>query len=123
MAKETFFQVMAPVSDMEKAKTFYAEKLGFEVTADIGKGNFHWVTLTLPGGGPKLILTTAQGDIKPGWMTFHISTANVEELSQELKTKGIEIDEIRNDLFGPGSGVKWFTVSDPDENKLIIAQL
>ncbi len=123
MANEKIFQIMAPVSDMAKAKTFYAEKLGFEVAADFGQGDFHWVTLVLPGEGPKLILTTVQGDIKPGWTTFYISTANIEELSQNLKAKGVVIDEIRNDLLVPGSGVKWFTISDPDENKLIVAQL
>src|SRR5262249_25848457 len=122
MAEEKIFQVMMPVSDMAKAKTFYAEQLGFQITADFGQGEHHWVTLALPGGGPALVLTTTQGNIKPGWVTLYLATSNVEALYNDLTAKGVTANEIKDNLFGPGSGVKWFSVADPDGNTWIVAQ-
>ena len=122
MAEEKILQILIPVSEMAKAKVFYAEQLGFQVIADFGKGDHHWVTLALPGGGPKLVLTTTQGNIKPGWMTLYLSTSDIETLYNDLKGKGVEVNEVKDDLFGPGSGVKWFNLADPDGNGWIVAQ-
>ena len=47
--------VSVVVSDMKRAKEFYAEKLGLEVATDYRQNdNNWWVTLTLPGGGASL---------------------------------------------------------------------
>ena len=47
-----FIMVSIAVSDMKKAKEFYAEKLGLEVITDYRRSDDNWwVTLTPPGGG------------------------------------------------------------------------
>ena len=49
MADEKLLMVMVAVTDMAKAKAFYAEQLGWSVTKDYGQGDHHWVSLELPG--------------------------------------------------------------------------
>ena len=65
MANEKILMVMMAVTDMAKAKAFYAEQLGFQVTTDYGQGEQHWVTLEPPGGGPSLTLSTLHGNMRP----------------------------------------------------------
>jgi predicted enzyme related to lactoylglutathione lyase len=122
MADEKIIQVLLPVAEMAKSKAFYAEQLGFGVTADFGQGEHHWVTLALPGGGPALVLTTSKGNIQPGWMTLYLSTSDVEAWYTELKAKGVNVTEVKDNLYGPGSGVKWFNVIDPDGSTWVVAQ-
>jgi catechol 2,3-dioxygenase-like lactoylglutathione lyase family enzyme len=57
MADEKLLRVMVAVTEMAKAKTFYAEQLGWTVTTDYGQGERHWVSLSLPGGGATLTLS------------------------------------------------------------------
>src|ERR1051326_7476944 len=116
MADEKVLMVMIAVTDMAKAKTFYAEQLGFQVVTDYGEGDQHWVTLALPGGGPTLTLSTMHGNMKPGSMRLYLSTSDIEALHNELKARGVKVNEVKDDLYGPGSGVKWFDLRDPDGN-------
>ena len=116
MADEKILMVMMAVTDMAKAKAFYAEQLGFQVTTDFGQGDQHWVTLSFPGGGPTLTLSTMHGNMKPGTMRLYLSTSNIEAAYHELKAKGVKVNEVKDDLYGPGSGVKWFDLRDPDGN-------
>jgi len=122
MADEKILMVLMAVTDMAKAKEFYAEQLGWSVTTDVGQGDQHWVTLSLPGGGATLTLSTMHGNMKPGTMRLYLSTSNIEAAHHELKAKGVKVNEIKDDLYGPGSGVKWFDLRDPDGNLWQVAQ-
>jgi len=116
MANEKILMVMMAVTDMAKAKAFYAEQLGFQVTTDYGQGDQHWVTLEPPGGGASLTLSTMHGNMRPGTMRLYLATSNIEAAYNELKAKGVKVNEVKDDLYGPGSGVKWFDLRDPDGN-------
>src|SRR2546426_8411833 len=122
MANEKILMVMMSVTEMAKAKAFYAEQLGWTVTSDYGQGDQHWVTLSLPGGGATLTLSTMHGKMKPGTMTLYLSTSDIEATYNDLKAKGVKVNEIKDDLYGPGSGVKWFNLHDPDENRWLVVQ-
>jgi catechol 2,3-dioxygenase-like lactoylglutathione lyase family enzyme len=68
--------VSVVVSDMKKAKEFYAEKLGLEVVTDYRHNDDNWwVSLTLPGGGATMTLarssTTANEPPQPGVLGFY----------------------------------------------------
>jgi len=115
------------VSDMKKAKEFYAEKLGLEVTTDYRQNDDNWwVLLTFPSGGASITLarssTTDNKPPKPGVVSLYISTSDIAAARQELIEEGLETGEIRDDLYGPGSGVKFFQLNDPDGNQLTFAQ-
>ncbi|GCE15504.1 glyoxalase superfamily protein [Tengunoibacter tsumagoiensis] len=122
MANEQILMVMMAVTDMAKAKAFYAEQFGFEVTKDVGAGDYHWVSLSLPGGGTTLTLSTMHEHMKPGTMRLYLSTSDIEVAYNELKAKGVSVNDIKDDLYGPGSGVKWFDLRDPDGNVWQVVQ-
>jgi catechol 2,3-dioxygenase-like lactoylglutathione lyase family enzyme len=117
-------QLMMGVTDMEESKRFYADVMGFAVTQDYGKGNARWVNVSFPEGGVTLTLTTYLGDhLQPGTLSLYVATPDIQQAYDELTAKGVEpTDPIADDLYGPGSGVKWFRYADPDGNVLTLAQ-
>lgn len=127
MAVHQITLISLPVSDQERAKSFYVDKLGFQVTADYIMGNAEageragnrWITLRPPGGGPSITLTTWFEDLSPGAMKMSLSSSDVEQTYQELKAKGIQPNnEISDAPWG-----KWFSVDDPDGNNWLIVQV
>ena len=119
--------VSVVVSDMKKAKEFYAEKLGLEVATDYRLNDDNWwVTLTLPGGGASITLarssTTSNEPLKSGTLGFYLSTSDIAAAHKEFTEKGVNPGEVRDDLYGPGSGVKFFQLQDPDGNQVTFAQ-
>ena len=117
-------QLMIGVTNMEESRRFYADVLGFAVTQDYGKGEAHWVNVSVPDGGASLTLTTYLGNhLQPGTMSLYLATADIQKAYDELTSRGVEpTDQISDDLFGPGSGVKWFRFTDPDGTVLTIAE-
>ncbi len=112
------------VSDMNAAKAFYVDNLGMKVTSDNRKDDHNWwVSLNLPDGGVSITLTTSHENMKPGSMKLYFATSDAAAAHQELSGKGVKVDEVKNDLFGPGSGVKWFNVQDPDGNQVLLVQV
>jgi catechol 2,3-dioxygenase-like lactoylglutathione lyase family enzyme len=119
--------VSVVVSDMPRAKEFYAEKLGLQVATDFRQNDDNWwVTLTPPGGGPSITLarssTTSNEAPKPGTMGLYFSTPDIAAAHGALKEKGVEVGKVRDNLYGPGSGVKFIQFQDPDGNSVTIAQ-
>ena len=122
-----FIMVSIAVSDMKKAKEFYADKLGLEVATDYRRNDDNWwVTLTLPGGGANITLarssTTHNEPPKPDTISLYFSTSDIAAAHTELNEKGVNPGEIRDDLYGPGSGVKFLQFKDPDGNQVTFAQ-
>ncbi len=121
---DKLLQFIINVNDMEKAKEFYVDKLGFKITKDFRQDDKHWwVSLELPGGGTYFTLTTFHEGMKSDGMVLYASSPDIEAAFKELKEKGAPLtSEINNDLYGPKSGVKWFSVEDPDGNTWMIAE-
>ena len=113
------------VSDMPKAKAFYADKLGLKITTDYRKDDDNWwVSLVLPEGGATITLSRATGfeNMRPGMMTLYFETSDIVAAHRELSKKRVEVNEVQDDLFGQGSGVKWFNLEDPDGNQVLLTQ-
>lgn len=126
-AAKQLTMVSVVVSDMNKAKEFYAEKLGFEVATDYRQNDDNWwVTLTFPGGGASITLarssTTSNEPPKPGTLGLYFSTSDIAAAHKELDEKGVKPSQVRDNLYGPGSGVKFFQLQDPDGNQVTFAQ-
>ncbi len=111
------------VNDMPRAKEFYADKLGLKVAKDYRQDDDHWwVSVAFPEGETSITLTTFKGNMKPGMTTLWFATSDIAAAHKELEGKGIKANEIKDDLYGPGSGVKWFNLQDPDGNLVHIVQ-
>jgi catechol 2,3-dioxygenase-like lactoylglutathione lyase family enzyme len=126
-AVNNLIMVSVVVGDMKKAKEFYAEKLGLKVATDYRQNDDNWwVTVTLPGGGASITLarssTTSNEPPKPGTLGLYLSTSDITAAHKELNEKGVKTGEIRDNLYGPGSGVKFIQFQDPDGNSVTFAQ-
>jgi len=110
------------VSDMPRAKAFYADMLGLKVTKDYRQDDQNWwVTLTSPEGGVSINLSRyGEYTIKPGMVGVYFKTSDVPAAHKELSEKGAKVNDIQDDLFGPGSGVKFFQLEDPDGTQVTL---
>jgi catechol 2,3-dioxygenase-like lactoylglutathione lyase family enzyme len=111
------------VTDMPKAKAFYADKLGLKVESDYRRDDHNWwVSLTPTEGGPSIVLSTTHENMNPGTMSLYFASSDIAAAHKELSTKGAKANEVKDDLYGPGSGVKWFNLADPDGNQVFLVQ-
>lgn len=60
--------------------------------------------------------------MKPGTMSLYFASSDIDAAHKELSAKGAKVNEVKGDLYGPGSGVKWFNLEDPDGNKVFLVE-
>jgi predicted enzyme related to lactoylglutathione lyase len=109
------------VNDMPKTKAFYVDELGLEVKSDYKQDDKNWwVSLATPKGDISITLSTYHENMKPGTLVLYFATEDIDSARKDLAN--CNPSEIQDDLFGPGSGVKWFKLSDPDDNLIFLAQ-
>jgi len=110
------------VSDMPKAKAFYADTLGLKVTKDYRQDDQNWwVTLTSHESGISINLSRyGEHIIKPGTVRLYFKTSDLASAHKELSKNGAKVSDIQDDLFGPGSGVKFFQLEDPDGTQVTL---
>ncbi len=115
-------RVIIPSPDQDASIAFYTEKLGFTVIADVpfGDGN-RWVELAPPGGGANIALGPPMGSFQaPHTTGITISTEDARADHEELKGKGVDVDE---DLMGGDGPVPlMFGFRDCDGNSLMIVE-
>lgn len=111
--------VSIPVSDQNRAKAFYVEKLGFKVKAENPMGpDQTWVQLELPGAETSVTLVTWFDAMPPGSMRgMVLDCEDIAKAHADLKAKGVEIKDI--DVLPWGS---FATFEDPDGNGLVLQQ-
>jgi catechol 2,3-dioxygenase-like lactoylglutathione lyase family enzyme len=120
---DKFRMITMIVSDMPKAKDFYGDKLGLKIMNDYRQDEDRWwVSLALPEGGVTITLTTYRQNFSPGTTALYFSTSDLAAAHENLLNKGVETGGIRDDLHGPGSGVKFFNFKDPEGNLIHIEQ-
>jgi catechol 2,3-dioxygenase-like lactoylglutathione lyase family enzyme len=104
------------VSDQDRARDFYVDKLGFEVQTDITMPDgYRWLEVR-PAGGVTAIAVAKPGpdsDNKPGGFTnIILDTDDIMATYQELKARGVEfVDLPEKQPWG-----WWGTLKDPDGN-------
>ena len=113
--------VSIPVSDPERSKAFYAERLGFQVALDntFGEG-MRWIMLRPAGGGAAITLVTWFSEMPPGSVQGTVlSVPDLEGAMRELKARGLDLDgaEVEEAPWG-----KWITIEDPDGNGWVVQQ-
>ena len=90
--------VLVPVSDVERARAFYTEKLGFHLDVDTSPTEgFRVVQLTPPGSACSITIGTGLTDAAPGsYRGTHLVVDDIEAARDELVARGVGISEIRH---------------------------
>ena len=108
--------VPLPVSDVDRAIAFYADKLGFTLDFDVRpREGVRVVQLTPEGSGCSVGFGTGLEVYagEPGSVRgLHLVVADIEEARNELLRRGVQVGEIQD--FG--GGVRGAELSDPDGN-------
>ena len=85
--------VIAPVSDVERAREFYVDKLGFRLDTDFAPNDsFRVIQVTPPGSGCSIVFGTGLGGgVAPGSLKgAHLVVEDIEQALALLAEKGIE---------------------------------
>jgi catechol 2,3-dioxygenase-like lactoylglutathione lyase family enzyme len=87
--------VVVPVSDVDRAKTFYAEKVGFRLDWDRGGGQeFRMVQMTPNGSACSIMVGTGITDAVPGSVCdLHLVVPDIEAARAELAGRGVDVSD------------------------------
>jgi len=115
--------VPIPVSDVDRAKRFYTEQLGFVADVDVTPADgVRVVQLTPPGSACSIGLGTGLDayEAVPGSVrALHLVVDDIEKARAELVGRGVDIGPIQD----VGGGVKYAGFSDPDGNSLTLQEM
>jgi catechol 2,3-dioxygenase-like lactoylglutathione lyase family enzyme len=112
--------VLVPVTDVDRAKAFYTEKIGFHADFDqTVNENLRFVQLTPPGSACSIAIGKGITTMQPGsieGLTMVISDAKA--IREELVKRGADVSEIDVQDWG-----HFVYFSDPDGNRWSLQQL
>ena len=124
--------VVVPVSDVDRAKTFYAEQVGFNVDHDVEviEGN-RVVQLTPPGSGCSIVVREGTAaEMPPGSLNgLQLVVADIDAARTQLAQRGVQVSEIQvmgenpNPEAHPLDNVGFVFFSDPDGNRWAVQQI
>jgi catechol 2,3-dioxygenase-like lactoylglutathione lyase family enzyme len=114
-----------PVSDVDRAKDFYANKLGFNVDLDERFGEkVRVVQLTPPGSACSICIGAGIVDNVPGSVqALHLVVDDIHAARAELIERGVEVAPVE-DMGAPGKPtVSYAAFKDPDGNGWTLQKL
>lgn len=112
--------VAVPVSDVDRAKSFYVDQAGFNADHDhTVSEDIRFVQLTPPGSACSIALGVGITDALPGSLKgLQMTVSDIQQARSELAGRGVEVSEVQE--FPWGSFVFF---SDPDGNGWAVQQL
>jgi catechol 2,3-dioxygenase-like lactoylglutathione lyase family enzyme len=132
--------VVVPVSDVDRAKDFYAG-LGWRLDADVAQGeDYRIVQFTPPGSGCSIQFGTNVASAPPGSAeSLYLIVADIDAAREELLAHGVEVGEVFHEgmpgarfhdsgrVPGPapdrGTYASFATFSDPDGNGFLLQEI
>lgn len=111
--------VAIPVSDVDRAKAFYAEQAGFNSDHDHRVSDeIRFVQLTPPGSACSIALGDGITEAEPGSVQgMQMVVSDVRTARAELVERGVEVTEVQEFPWG-----LFAFFSDPDGNKWALQQ-
>ncbi|HEY5031425.1 MAG TPA: VOC family protein [Actinomycetes bacterium] len=122
--------VVVPVSDVDRAKDFYSERVGFVVDVDHRPSeSFRVVQLTPPGSACSITIGKGLGDSPPGSLKgLQLVVSDLAAAHAELVARGVDVTPIRHledGAWADGSGGPWNSFlffDDPDGNSWAVQE-
>ena len=112
--------LQVPVSDVDRAKDFYTEKVGFHADHDHRVSDeIRFVQLTPSGSACSIAIGTGMSNMAPGSVQgLQLVVSDIHAARKELVERGVEVGEVQE--FPWGSFVFF---SDPDGNSWAVQQI
>jgi catechol 2,3-dioxygenase-like lactoylglutathione lyase family enzyme len=112
--------VQVPVSDVDRAKAFYTEKVGFHADQDHQvTDQLRFVQLTPPGSACSIAIGTGLSPMRPGSVEgLQLVVADIHAAHAELVRRGVDVSPVQ--VFDWGAFV---FLKDPDGNSWAVQQL
>jgi predicted enzyme related to lactoylglutathione lyase len=112
--------IQVPVSDIDRAKTFYVEQAGFVAEHDHRVSEeLRFVQLTPPGSACSISLTSGAHHMEPGSLEgLQLVVSDVDRAREELLARGVGVGEIQELPWG-----RFVFFSDPDGNGWAVQQV
>jgi catechol 2,3-dioxygenase-like lactoylglutathione lyase family enzyme len=125
--------VLIPVSDVDRAKSFYVDQVGFNLDVDHQPSDdFRVVQMTPPGSACSATMGIGITDAAPGSVRgTHLVVTDIVAARDELVGRGVEVSEIRHLESGEwvpgpdparGDYGSYADFSDPDGNTWILQE-
>ena len=123
--------IIVPVSDMDRAKAFYADNAGFAVDVDFSNGpDFRIIQLTPPGSACSI--TLMRNDAPGSLQGLHLVVTDMDAAREELLARGVHVGDPY--WFGPEGQTPgnhpgredygtFASFSDPDGNGWVLQEV
>ena len=112
--------VAVPVSDVDRAKSFYVDQAGFLPDHDhTVSEDIRFVQLTPPGSACSIALGKGITDAAPGSVVgLQLVVSDIQQARDELAGRGVEVSEVQEFPWGA-----FVFFADPDGNRWAVQQL
>jgi predicted enzyme related to lactoylglutathione lyase len=112
--------VQVPVSDVDRAKDFYVDKVGFLAEHDHQVSEeLRFVQLTPPGSACSISLTTGAHQMQPGSVAgLQLVVEDADAARAELVERGVEVSEVQEFPWG-----RFVFFADPDGNDWAVQEI
>ena len=112
--------VALPVSDVDRAKSFYVEKAGFNPDQDhTVSEDMRFVQLTPPGSACSIAIGKGITDATPGSVVgLQLVVSDIQQARSELAGRGVEVGEVQEFPWGA-----FLFFADPDGNRWAVQQI
>jgi catechol 2,3-dioxygenase-like lactoylglutathione lyase family enzyme len=116
--------VVVPVTDVDRARAFYTEKLGFNVDVDTNVGDaFRVVQLTPPGSSCSITLGPLVVDKVPeSSARYQLCVLDIEQARAQLVERGVDVSDITS-FSGGGPYDRFVFLTDPDGNNWAVQEV
>ncbi|HEY7101829.1 MAG TPA: glyoxalase superfamily protein [Mycobacteriales bacterium] len=112
--------VPIPVNDVDRAKSFYVDQVGFNADHDhVVSPQLRFVQLTPPGSACSVVLGVGITDMPPGSQRgVQMVVADADAARKELAGRGVEVSEVDDQPWG-----RFVYFADPDGNTWTLQQI
>jgi catechol 2,3-dioxygenase-like lactoylglutathione lyase family enzyme len=112
--------VPVPVSDVDRAKSFYVDQVGFNADHDHHvTDSLRFVQLTPPGSACSIVIGQGITSMAPGSQQgLQVVVADIQEARRELSGRGVAVSEIDDQPWG-----RFVYFKDPDGNTWSVQQI
>ena len=112
--------VAIPVSDVDRAKAFYTEQLGFNADHDHQvTDELRFVQLTPPGSGCSIAIGKGIMETEPGSVQgLQLVVGDIQAAHDDLSGRGVQVSDIQDFPWG-----RFVFFTDPDGNGWAVQQI